>query len=578
MARELRKTELGAKMLNLVPGGGHKQDAIAKLEVAADSEVYTIMDRALAGTCNQDVAPIRRLLKKEADARNIMIIERLKLHGTPRDRIEASLLHGGTLDFGELFEAARQPEATWIGIAAFLLFFGAIGKSAQFPLHTWLPDAMEGPTPVSALIHAATMVAAGVYLVARMFPLFWLTHATPVWTWHFLGITFTPLLFVATIGTITALLSALMAVVQSDIKRVLAYSTISQLGYMMLGLGTGIAGFTAGVFHLITHAFFKAGLFLGSGSVIHATGTNDMWRMGGLAKRMPHTYWTFLIVTLALVGIPPFAGFWSKDEVLGAVLTDGRIWMFIVGELAAFLTALYMTRLLCLTFYGSPRDEQVHAHESPRVMTLPLWGLAIGSIVVGLSGTPWANYFHHGVHFPGTPGIEDLLRSAHMPVPEAQHGANWFAMLLSVGVALAGTAAGRALYARPGLVADPLRGRLGALYTIVEKKFYFDHLYDIVIVKGLIINPHTGLAHLCRRFDDWIIDRIVDGAAYLTVGLSALGRWLDDVIVDNVVNAFGWLSRALGFIVNRLQTGRVQDYLVWGLLLGAAIAGLFALH
>ncbi len=491
--------------------------------------------------------------------------------------IMVCFFYAPSLSFEDVFRwAAANPG--WIAAAAgFLLFFGAIGKSAQFPLHTWLPDAMEGPTPVSALIHAATMVAAGVYLVARLFPLFWLTHETPVWTWHVLGVTFTPLLFVGTIGAITAVLAALLAVVQRDIKRVLAYSTISQLGYMMLGLGVGIAGFTAGVFHLITHAFFKAGLFLGSGSVIHATDTNDMWRMGGLARKMPHTYWTFLIVTLALVGIPPFAGFWSKDEILAAVQTDGAAWMFVAGELAAFLTAFYMTRLLCLTFYGAPRDDSIRPHESPRVMTWPLWVLAIGSIVVGLTGTPWANVFQRGVHFPGTAAIEDLVSGAAGALPEVHHGANWFAMLLSLGVALAGIAAARAVYARPGLTEDPLRKRLGFLYALLERKLYFDHLYDTVIVKGLIINRFTGLTHLCRRMDDWIIDRVVDGAAYLTVGLSAAGRWFDDVIVDNLANAWGWLSRALGGIVNGLQTGRVQDYLVWGFLLAALIAGLLAL-
>lgn len=486
--------------------------------------------------------------------------------------------NAASLGYEDVFRWAASNPGWLAAAAAFLLFFGAIGKSAQFPLHTWLPDAMEGPTPVSALIHAATMVAAGVYLVARLFPLFWLTHETVVWTWHFLGIAFTPLTFVGTIGAITALLAALIAVVQSDIKRVLAYSTISQLGYMMLGLGAGVAGFAAGMFHLITHAFFKAGLFLGSGSVIHATDTNDMWRMGGLAKRMPHTYWTFLIVTLALVGIPPFAGFWSKDEILATAFAEGRTWMFVVGEIAAFLTALYMTRLMYLTFYGSPRDEGIHAHESPPVMTWPLWGLAIGSILVGLAGTPWANYFGRGVHFPGTAAIEEILSQGQVAVPEAHHGANWFVMLLSLGVAIAGIATGRALYARPRLTTDPLRERLGVIYRLLENRLYFDHLYDIVVVKGLVINPYTGLAHLCRRFDDWVIDRVVDGAGYLTVGVSAIGRWFDDVIVDNIVNAFGWVSGIVGVIVNRLQTGRVQDYLVWGLLFGVLIAALFALR
>ncbi|MFQ6132048.1 MAG: NADH-quinone oxidoreductase subunit L [Armatimonadota bacterium] len=491
-----------------------------------------------------------------------------------------AFFYAPTLNFGDLFAwAATNVEAMGfiVGLIAFLLFFGAIGKSAQFPLHTWLPDAMEGPTPVSALIHAATMVAAGVFLVARLFPLFWITHDIPIWSWGFLGIEFTPLLFVATIGTITLLLAALIAVVQSDIKRVLAYSTISQLGYMMLGLGAGVAGFTAGIFHLITHAFFKAGLFLGSGSVIHATDTNDMWRMGGLARRMPHTHLTFLIVTLALVGIPPFAGFWSKDEILAAVFSHGRGWMFVAAEVGAFLTAFYMTRLMYLTFYGEPRDPGIEPHESPRVMTWPLWVLAVGSVVVGLTGTPWANLFHGWVQYPGTFPDQAYLHIAGMELPEVHHGANWSVMALSVGMALAGIALGRSLYNRPGLAQDPLQAKLAPIWRVLENKFYFDHLYDIVLVKGLIINPWTGLAHLARRLDDWVIDRIVDGAAHLSVAASALGRWLDDHIVDKIVDGFGWVSRGLGAIVNGFQTGRVQDYLVWGLAAAGIIAAVMAL-
>jgi len=464
-----------------------------------------------------------------------------------------------------------------VGLTAFLLFFGAIGKSAQFPLHTWLPDAMEGPTPVSALIHAATMVAAGVYLVARLFPLFWLTKDIPVWSWHFLGVQFTPLLFVATVGAITLLLSALIALVQSDIKRVLAYSTISQLGYMMLGLGAGIAGFSAAVFHLITHAFFKAGLFLGSGSVMHATGTNDMWRMGGLARRMPHTHLTFLIVTLALVGIPPFAGFWSKDEILAAVFADGPGWMFVAAEIGAFLTALYMTRLLYLTFYGQPRDAAIEPHESPRVMTWPLWALAGGSILVGLLGTPWANVFRSRVHFPGTALEAQYMQLAGAAVPEVHHGANWAVMALSLGLALAGIGLGRSLYGQPNLASDPLKAKLGPIWRVLENKLYFDYLYDVVLVKGLILNPYTGLAHLARRADDWVIDRLVDGAAYLTVAASVCGRWVDDCIVDKIVDAFGWVSRGLGALVNGFQTGRVQDYLAWGLFAAAVVAAVLSL-
>ncbi len=496
--------------------------------------------------------------------------------------IMVCFVHGGTLDFEKLFDtAASQPGETWIGLAALLLFFGAIGKSAQFPLHTWLPDAMEGPTPVSALIHAATMVAAGVYLVARTFPLFWISRDAVVWDWHMLGIQFTALEFVAIIGTITLLIAGLMAVVQSDIKRVLAYSTISQLGYMMLALGMGAAGVAAGMFHLLTHAFFKAGLFLGAGSVIHATETNDMWQMGGLRKAMPNTFATFVIVFLGLVGIFPFAGFWSKDEIVVTVLGEGRMALFILAELGAFLTAFYMTRLMCLTFWGKPREAAAHAHESPRVMTWPLWILAVGSIVVGLMGTPWWNKAHHVLSFDGTPyvatgGASLAVGAGHAAAEQAP---NYGLMVVSLAVALGGILAARRMYNREGLETDPLQDRFGLLYRIVENKFYFDWLYDVVIVKGILTNTKTGLMHLARRMDDWIVDRIVDGAGYVTVGCSVVGRILDDYFVDKIVDGVGVVCRAGGALVNIWQSGRVQGYLVGGLAAAAAalIAVTFAM-
>jgi len=243
-----------------------------------------------------------------------------------------------------------------LGVCAILLFCGAIGKSAQFPLHVWLPDAMEGPTPVSALIHAATMVAAGVYLVARNYALFTAGHFA--------------LQFVAYIGIITALMSATIALVQNDIKKILAYSTISQLGFMMTALGSG--GYTAGVFHLMTHAFFKAMLFLCAGSVIHATGTQDIREMGGLFTKIRLTAITCFIGTLAIAGVPPLSGFWSKDEILSSIYASGNMFIFALALLSAFLTSFYMFRLLFLAFFGKPRDEKIHAHESPKVMTC-LW-------------------------------------------------------------------------------------------------------------------------------------------------------------------------------------------------------------
>jgi len=282
----------------------------------------------------------------------------------------------GALRFETVFEGVQhlaQTNPTLMYIIALLVFGGAVGKSAQFPLHVWLPDAMEGPTPVSALIHAATMVVAGVFLVARMLPIFVVLEGMPALAW------------VAAIGAITALFASTIAIAQDDIKRVLAYSTISQLGYMIMCLGLG--GFVAAVFHLITHAFFKALLFLGSGSVIHGVGTNDMREMGGLRKKMPYTFWTFLVGMLALAGVPPLAGFWSKDEILAvAFLQNPVVW--VMGTLAAFITAFYMTRQVCLTFLGKPRNKEIHAHESPPVMYVPLIILAVGAVLLGFLGVP----------------------------------------------------------------------------------------------------------------------------------------------------------------------------------------------
>jgi len=281
----------------------------------------------------------------------------------------------GTLTFSGVFGAAEAGSMSHTMITAItvLLFCGAMGKSAQFPLHVWLPDAMEGPTPVSALIHAATMVAAGVYLVGRSFPLF--SHSPET------------MMVVASIGAFTAIFAASIAVVQTDIKRVLAYSTISQLGYMILALGIG--AYVAGMFHLMTHAFFKALLFLGSGSVIHAAHTQDIREMGGLGKKMKITTWTFVLGSLSLSGFPLLAGFWSKDEILGFAFSNGRYVIFAVGAFTAFLTAFYMFRLIFTVFYGKPSKAAEHAHESPKVMTIPLIILAVLAVIAGFVGTPF---------------------------------------------------------------------------------------------------------------------------------------------------------------------------------------------
>ena len=328
-----------------------------------------------------------------------------------------------TLQYHDVFAAAQSgaiPSAT-LAIATVLLFCGAIGKSAQFPLHVWLPDAMAGPSPVSALIHAATMVAAGVFMVARLFPLFYATASTPL----LLGIS--PLLIVGFIGLITALMAATLGVVQSDIKRVLAYSTISQLGFLMATLGLGVVGFTAAVFHLITHAFFKSLLFLGAGSVMHGCNDEtDMFKMGGLARKMPYTYWTFWAGTLSLAGIPLFAGFFSKDEMMAAAWQSAHgqlvYWLFFLGlEAAAFLTAFYMGRACFLTFSGPPRSPAAeHAHESPRLMTVPLVILAFFAVFLGWVGAPWVggNLFYTFVYFtPAGHAAEHLTHSFNWVVP-----------------------------------------------------------------------------------------------------------------------------------------------------------------
>ncbi len=446
----------------------------------------------------------------------------------------------GALGFSEIFEIAAKsaPEAKQLlTLAAIALFCGAIGKSAQFPLHIWLPDAMEGPTPVSALIHAATMVAAGVYMVGRLYPLFALQ-----------GFEHNPALtVVAWIGGFTAFLAATIAVAQDDIKRVLAYSTISQLGYMLMGLGVG--GFTAGLFHLVTHAFFKALLFLGSGSVIHAVHHNDMKRMGGLKDYMPVTFWTYLIGMGALAGVPPLAGFWSKDEILAAAFHHDKA-LFALGVVTAFLTAFYMTRQIGLVFFGELRDRHAHPHESPPVMTVPLMVLAFFAATVGFIGIPGANLFERLVHYEAAP----------------HHGFNPLVMGLSVLAALLGIGAGYRLYIATPIKTpqeEPLRERWGVLYNFLANKWFLDW-YDPVkpqpgyyVAKGVI-----GLAILWRWFDLHIIDGIVNAIGYATAYIFATAyRWFDLYIVDGLVNFVGWLTGFVGNLLRRIQTGLVQHYM-----------------
>ncbi|MCX5907818.1 MAG: NADH-quinone oxidoreductase subunit L, partial [Deltaproteobacteria bacterium] len=396
-----------------------------------------------------------------------------------------------TLDFQAVFSQAQGKLAVgggWVTLITLLLFMGATGKSAQLPLYTWLPDAMEGPTPVSALIHAATMVTAGVYMVVRCHVLFLLAPAT--------------LLVVAVIGAATAIFAASIGLAQNDIKRVLAYSTISQLGYMFLACGVG--AFTAGMFHLVTHAFFKALLFLGAGSVMHAlAGELDMRKMGALKSHLPRTYWTFLIGTLALSGIFPFAGFFSKDEILWSALTQGGFGLWLVGAVAAFMTATYMFRAVFLTFHGESRvDSHVaqHLHESPPVMTVPLIILGVLSTVGGFIGFPvvagW-NKFHEF--------LSPVFQTGGPAVAEAPHYPVLFEITLMVGsLIIAGVGillAYRMYIQEPGLP-DHLADRFKVPYACLANKYWVDEIYHLLFVGPVI----RFSVFLWRRIDDVVVD------------------------------------------------------------------------
>lgn len=423
---------------------------------------------------------------------------------------------GHNVDFSSIHNVfGAQTGIISIGITtliALLIFLGAVGKSGQFPLHVWLPDAMEGPTPISALIHAATMVAAGVFLVARTFPIFEASAAA--------------METVAIIGAFTAIFAATIGLAQNDIKRVLAYSTVSQLGYMMLALGVGSV--SAAMFHLFTHAFFKALLFLGAGSVIHGAHTQDIREMGGLGQKMKWTAWTFGIGSLALSGIPPFAGFWSKDAVLAAALHANPIY-FVIGIIAAFFTALYMARLFFLVFAGKPRGDISKAHESPAVMTVPLAILAVLAIVAGFLHTPFNGWF--GEWITGA--------------AQEEHGSG-LVMVVSAAVGLLGIYIGWLIYAKGAVRRDLIAARMPGLVRLLERKYYIDEIYHYAIVK-----PLNGLGVLLTAFDHYIVDGVVRLA-----GRSAI---------------------AVGKLNTRLQNGQVQGYVLTALIglivLVVAVAG-----
>jgi NADH-quinone oxidoreductase subunit L len=447
------------------------------------------------------------------------------------------VIGAGTSSIPGITEAAEAGDlsVSVLTVGALLLFCGAVGKSAQFPLHVWLPDAMAGPTPVSALIHAATMVVAGVYLVGRMFAVFAPSE--------------TAITVVAVIGSITMIIAALLAMIQDDIKRVLAYSTVSQLGYMIAALGLGPPGHTAAFFHLFTHAFFKALLFLAAGSIIHAVHSNNMSDMGGLRKFMPVTFWTLLIGAVALAGIPPLAGFWSKDEIIAEAFREEQYGVWVISILAAVLTAFYMARAVSLTFFGTYRGHG-HPHESPRIMTAPLVILAALAAVAGFFGAPFVDGgFRELVHF----GEE-----AHIA------GFDFALAGLSVLLALAGIALGVVLYRR-FREPDPLR-RLGPFYTLLDRRYYLDDIY----IKGVVRPIQYPIARAVVWIDTHVLDGIVNGVGKLTRlfgrGTDVVDRRVVDGAVNRVAIGTGWTGGLLRYI----QSGNVQRYAVF-LFAGVAI-------
>jgi len=457
----------------------------------------------------------------------------------------------GTLGFNEVFAKAPSLDTVTVTLITLMLFVGAAGKSAQIPLYVWLPDAMEGPTPVSSLIHAATMVTSGVYMIARCHLLY---SMAPI-----------SMAVVAIVGAATALYAASMGLLQFDIKRVLAYSTISQLGYMFLAVGVG--AFSAGIFHLMTHAFFKGLLFLGAGSVMHAmSGELDMRRMGGIWRRVPITFVTFLVATLAIAGIPGFSGFFSKDEILWQAFssTHGHVYLWVVGAVAAGMTAFYMFRLLFVTFLGQCRaSEEVrkHIHESPPIMTIPLMVLALLSVIGGYVGIPHIlggrNFFHEFLApvLGGLPeGTGHTAFSLVRPVfasggAAVGSGVNMELLLMGVSVAVAiiGISIAFYLYIWKTEVPKRLGERFKTIYTIVFNKYYVDEIYEACFVNS---TKKLG-TFLWRRFDDGVVDRSVNLVADLML----------------------WL----GSVLRRIQTGYVQSYAL-GIILGAVIIIIFLIR
>ncbi len=542
----------------------------------------------------------------------------------------------GTLRYPELFDrlaagefAALSPDhilAGWdnqalLTLSGILIFCGAVSKSAQLPLHTWLPDAMAGPTPVSALIHAATMVAAGVFMVGRMYPYF-----TP----SALGV-------IASVGACTALVGATMGLVAWDIKKVLAYSTMSQLGYMMLGLGVG--GYIAGLFHLITHAFFKACLFLGSGSVIHAVHSQDMRDMGSLRKKMPVTYATFLIATLALAGVPMFAGYYSKDQIIANAMAWGLTggvaqWIPLVfGAVGAFMTTFYMFRLVFLTFHGAPANQEKydHAHESPPTMALPLIVLATFALLGGGTLNPLPNnddlWFNRLVQPPvsaaalglglntgdlasshAAEGAEQLAHGGesdadgehgedthaedgdqhsetapvagghgdegehgdgdggthaggHSPWQDALHAAHYPSLILSLIMIAAGFLLARRMYLTHATDPAEVSKRFGPMHKIISNKYYFDEIYAVGVVGSL-----KKLNHALSWFDKNVLDAVVNLTALITRFVAFVSSLFDTYVIDGLVNFWRGFIRSASAVLRLLQTGNARDYITWSIV------------
>ncbi len=443
-----------------------------------------------------------------------------------------------SFSFADLAKAATD-HSTELGAVAvaggLLLFFGAMGKSAQFPLHIWLPDAMAGPTPVSALMHAATMVTAGIYLMARTFPLFQ-------------NLAMDARTLMIAIGTITLFAIGLLALTADDIKKVLAYSTVSQLGYMMTAVAAG--GYTAGVFHLFTHAFFKALLFLGAGSVIHAVHSNNMSDMGGLRKHMPTTYWTFMVGSLALAGIIPLAGFWSKDEILATLGHEGYTTVMWIAIAGAFVTAFYMTRTVALTFFGSYKGHG-EPHESPRVMTAPLIGLAIPSIFVGVLNIPGVNWPGIG-NFTEWIGVRVVAMGDYHP-----KSVDWGLAAIGLAAAVLGIVLGWMIFARDRATqAERDALEVPVLYPLLRRKYYMDDL-----AWGLVNTTRGPLARFVNWTNTYIIDMVPNAIGGVTkaVGGFVYGI-LDQRGVDGVFNGLSAITDGAGSAVRKWQTGRVQQY------------------